>query len=224
MGSMDASPNKIQNAAIFEKLPPDHVNLLLSRASVRAAPKGTFIFREGEPAREMFLLESGRARLQQITAGGREFLLRFIWPGEVFGDKAAIEGADYSASAISDTLVRTYSWKTTTIAALLEEMPQLAKNLFAITARYLHYSRERYRLLATEPVERRIHWAVAELAHSIGRSRGNTVLITGPYLQRDIAELAEKTKYTVSRVLSDYEHRGVLTRERGRIVLSSRFR
>src|SRR5437899_1569266 len=216
------SRNGIQDAAIFEELSPDDLKLVLSRASVRAAPKGAFLFRQGEPAREMFLLESGCVRLNEVTTDGRELLIRFVRPGEVCGDKAAIAGARYGASAVSETHVRTYAWTTGAIVALLKEVPRLAMNLFAITTRYLHYSRERYRLLATASAERRIRWALADLARSVGSSDGNATVVTARSIQRDIADLAETTIYTVNRVLSGYERRGILTKKRGRIVLSER--
>jgi CRP/FNR family transcriptional regulator, nitrogen oxide reductase regulator len=193
--------------------------LVVSRASLQAVPRGVFLFRQGEPASKMFLLESGRVRLHEVTADGRELLIRFVRPGEVFGDKAAIPGADYGASAGTDTLVRTRAWRTETIVALLEEVPQLAINLFAIATRYLQYSRERYRMLATASVERRIYWAVTELVRSFGSAQGNASAITGRALQRDIADLGITTIYTVSRVLRGYEQRGILTWKRGRIVL-----
>src|SRR5438445_13629238 len=168
----------------------------------------------------MFFIESGCVRLNEITADGRELLIRFVRPGEVCGDKAAIAGAEYGASAVSETPVRAYAWTTGMIMALLKEVPRLATNLFGITTRYLHYSRERYRLLATASAEYRIRWAVADLARSIGSSDGNaTIVITGRAVQQDIADLAATTIYTVNRVLSGYERRGILTKKRGRIVL-----
>jgi CRP/FNR family transcriptional regulator, nitrogen oxide reductase regulator len=223
VATLDLTNNGFQNAAIFEGLSPEDLNLVVSRASMKAVPQGVSLFRQQEPASEMFLLESGRVRLHEITPGGRELLIRFVRPGEVFGDKAAIAGAEYRASAGSDTPVRSYAWATGTIAALLEEVPRLAINLFAIATQYLHYSRERYRLLATASAEDRIRWAVAELARSFGDSQGNATAITGRALQQDIADLAATTIYTVSRVLKGYEQRGMLTRKRGRIVLTPSF-
>ena len=223
VATLDLTSNGVQNAAIFEGLSAEELNSVVSRAAMKAVPQGVSLFRQQEPASEMFLLESGRVRLHEITAGGRELLIRFVRPGEVFGDKAAIAGAEYRASAGSDTPVRTYAWATGTIAALLEEVPRLAINLFAIATQYLHYSRERYRLLATASAEDRIRWAVAELARSFGASQGNATAITGRALQQDIADLAVTTIYTVSRVLKGYEQRGMLTRKRGRIVLTPSF-
>jgi len=199
------SRSAIQNAAIFEGLSPEEMNLVVSRASLQVVPRGVFLFRHGKRASKMFLLESGRVRLNEISANGRDLLIRFVRPGEVFADKGAIKGANYGAWAASDTPVRAYAWTTKTIVALLEEVPQLAINLFTIATRYLHYSRERHRMLATASVERRIYWAVTELARSFGSAQGNATAITGRALQQDIADLGITTIYAVSRVLGDYE-------------------
>ncbi len=213
------SRNGMEDAAIFEGLSPDDLKLVISRASVRAAPEGASLFRQGEPASEMFLLESGCVRLSEITADGRELLIRFVRPGEVCGDRAATAAAEYGASARNATPVRTYGWTTEAITALLNQVPRFATNLFAITRRYLDYSRERYRLLATASAERRIRWALADLARGVGSPNGDATVVTGRSVQRDIADLAATTVYTVNRVLRCYERRGLLTKKRGRIVL-----
>jgi CRP/FNR family transcriptional regulator, nitrogen oxide reductase regulator len=214
----------IQDAEIFEGLSFAEQESVLNRGSLRALPKGAFLFRQGEPARKLFVLESGRVRLHEIVEDGRELLVRFVRPGEVFGDRAAIPGANYGASAESDTLVRFYEWTTDATLKLLEEIPRLARNLFSIATRYLRFSRERYRMLATSPAERRIHWAIRELARSFGSHQGDATSITGQHIQQDIADLGITTIYTVNRVLREYEQRGILTRKRGHIVLSPAFR
>jgi len=223
VATLDQFSSGIQNAALFEGLSPKNLDLVVSRASLRGVQPGVSLFRQEEPASEMFLLESGRVRVHEITADGRELLIRFVRPGEVFGDKAAIPGSQYRASAVSHTPVRIYAWTTRTVVTLLEEVPRLATNLFNIATQYLHYSRERYRLLATASAEDRIRWAVAELARSFGSTQGNATSITGRSIQQDIADLSVTTIYTVSRVLKGYEQRGILTKKRGRIVLSHAF-
>jgi len=208
-----------QEAAILKGLSAGEMNLVMSRASRRAAPKGAFIFRQGEPAEEMFLLVAGRIRLVETTAEGREVLVRFVQPGQVFGDRAAIAGSSFGASASCDAPVQVYVWTTKTIALLLREIPALSANLLAITARHQHYARERYRLLATASVSRRIRWALTDLSRSIGVRHRNTTILAARAIQRDIADLAGTTVYTVNRALSGYEQRGILSRERGRIIL-----
>jgi CRP-like cAMP-binding protein len=195
------------------------LQLVLSKASARDVPRGTILFRQAEPAREMFLLESGRARLHEFTAEGHDVLVRFIVPGDVFGGRAAFAGAKYGGWARTDQASRVISWTSATTQELLKGTPRLASNLAGIISRYLHYSRERYQLLKTGRVEPRVAWALADLARSIGRREGNVTVIKAAAIQKDVADLAGTTIYSVSRVLGELQRRGILTKERGRILL-----
>ena len=216
---MALTPNwrDIEQAELFDGLPPDDLKLILSRSSRQEAPRGFFLYHQGEPAKTMFLLEAGRVRLKEITEDGREVLIRLIYPGEVFG--AVIADAVYRATVEADRPVRAHAWTAKAFTELLDRFPQLLKNLFALTKRYMYLSRDRLRMLATASVEHRIGWALAYLAERSGRPRGDGIVIAERSVQRDIADLAATTIYTVNRVLSAYEGRGILTKQRGRIVL-----
>jgi CRP/FNR family transcriptional regulator, nitrogen oxide reductase regulator len=217
--SMALTPNlrDIEHAGLFDGLPPDDVKLVLSRSSRQEVPRGFFLYHEGEPAKTMFLLETGRVRLKETTEHGREVLIRLIYPGEVFG--AVIADALYRATAQADRPVRASAWTAKAFTELLDQLPRLQKNLFALTKRFMYLSRDRLRMLATASVEHRIGWALAYLAERSGRPRGDGIVIAERSVQRDIADLAATTIYTVNRVLSAYERRGILTKQRGRIVL-----
>ncbi len=204
---------------MLQNLSERDLQMVLSRASARDVRKGVYLFLQGEPARELFILQSGRIRVHEITEKSRDFLVRFVGPGQIFGNQAAIPDANYGAFARCETTCRVWMWTQAALRELLEEVPRLTSNLFAITTRMLHHLRERYRLLATESVEDRIDWALTELANSIGTPQGDAVVIAGQAIQKDIADLASTTPYTVSRALTDHERRGVLTKKGRHILL-----
>jgi CRP-like cAMP-binding protein len=83
--------------------------------------------------------------------------------------------------------------------------------------RFLESCRERYSLLASMPVEKRIHWALVRLASSFGQRQGDTTVINRRSLQKDIGDLASTTIFTVNRVLSGYERQHLLTKRRGKL-------
>jgi len=216
---MTLAPNwrGIEHAELFDGLTPDDLKSVLSRSSRQEAPRGSFLYQQGEAAKTMFLLEAGRVRLKELAPDGREVLIRLIYPGEVFG--AVIADGLYRATAQADRPVRAHAWTAKAFTELLDRFPRLQKNLFALTKRFMYLSRDRLRMLATASVEDRIDWAVAYLAERSGRPRGDGIVIAERSIQRDIADLAATTIYTVNRVLSAYERRGILTRQRGRITL-----
>jgi CRP-like cAMP-binding protein len=70
-----------------------------------------------------------------------------------------------------------------------------------------------------QSVERRIAHAVLRLARHAGRTVGHHIEIEFPMLRQDMAELAGTTMFTVSRVLSDWEAKGIVDASRRRIVV-----
>jgi CRP/FNR family cyclic AMP-dependent transcriptional regulator len=59
--------------------------------------KGTVLFREGEPGRDMFIIQSGKVQVRK-KVGGEERVLAELAPGEFFGEMALLEGLNRSAT------------------------------------------------------------------------------------------------------------------------------
>jgi len=61
-------------------------------------PRGTVLFREGEPGKEMFVLQSGRVSISKKVRDV-EKVLAVLGPGEFFGEMAIISNKPRNASA-----------------------------------------------------------------------------------------------------------------------------
>ncbi len=61
-------------------------------------PKGTVLFRQGDPGDEMFVVSQGRIRLT-IGQGGNETEVNVLGPGEFFGELSLLTGEPRSATA-----------------------------------------------------------------------------------------------------------------------------
>jgi CRP-like cAMP-binding protein len=87
---------------------------------------------------------------------------------------------------------------------------------------YIQEMQERYRELATERVERRIALTVLRLASQIGiRSADEETVIELPLSRQDLAEASGTTIFTVSRVLADWERRGLIEAGRERVLIKN---
>ena len=67
-------------------------------------PKGTLIFRQGDPGEEMFVISAGKVRLT-LGSGGHEKEVAIIGVGEFFGELSLLSGSARSATAeaVEDT-------------------------------------------------------------------------------------------------------------------------
>ena len=73
----------------------------------------------------------------------------------------------------------------------------------------------------TERVERRVARALLRLVQEAGRRVDAGVEIDFPVSRQDIAEMTGTTLYTVSRLLSSWEERGIVRSGRQRIILTT---
>ncbi len=180
---------------------------------------GGCFFREGDPAKEIYFMERGRAKVYQVTSGGRQALIRLIDSGDVFGFPAILELATYSmsAEAMDDCKVR--SWNVDTWMQLIVQYPLLGNNLALTALQAFETLRERFVYFSTQAVETRIAWALHLLGQQVGQITTQTIVIPEDSVQQDLADLAGTTIYTVSRILSTWERAGILSKSRGRIIV-----
>jgi CRP/FNR family transcriptional regulator len=84
---------------LFCNLSEPAVKALAVITSSAAYPKGATLFVEGQPARGVFILCSGRVKLSTSSADGKTLILRISEPGEVLGLPATVTGKSYELTA-----------------------------------------------------------------------------------------------------------------------------
>ena len=70
----------------------------LAQRFTREVPRGTVLFREGEPGREMFVVQAGRIRISK-RVGEAETALAALGPGEFFGEMSILNNRPRTATA-----------------------------------------------------------------------------------------------------------------------------
>ena len=121
-----------------------------------------------------------------------------------------------SAEAVADSLALRWNYDAT--IQLMERFPLLALNGMRLVANRFQELQNRYRELATERVERRVARALLRLVRQTGRRSEGGVLIDLPLTRQDLGEMTGTTLYTVSRILSSWEQRGIIKAGRSIIV------
>lgn len=84
---------------LFCNLPFAAVQALSAITSPAVYPKGATLFVEGQSARGVFVLCSGRVKLSTSSADGRTLILRISESGEVLGLPATVTGKPYELTA-----------------------------------------------------------------------------------------------------------------------------
>lgn len=84
---------------LFCDLPAEALEALDLIKSVTHYPQGTALFREGHPARGIFILCAGRAKLSVCSESGKDIILHIAGPGEVLGLSACLSSGPHEVTA-----------------------------------------------------------------------------------------------------------------------------
>lgn len=209
----------LSGTPLFRELPSADLDRVLKDASLFRIEPGGRAFHQGDPARTFQVLLKGRLKLSQVTADGQQVTLRYITPGEMFGGIAALNDQPFPASAEAIAPSLAVRWDRDVFQAQMQALPGLAFSLLRVLSARFAEAQARFRELATERVERRVARTLLRLAHQTGRRTEEGVLLDLPLSRQDLAELTGTTQFTVSRILSDWERRGLVEAGRARVVV-----
>jgi CRP-like cAMP-binding protein len=213
------SSEQLAAVPLFRGLSAEALARIRSPAHPIAIDAGDRFFSEGEEADGFFVLIGGRVKLTQLTPEGHQVVLRIVGAGEAFGGAGAFGDATYPIGAEAVEPAAALVWSSAAMRRLLEAEPGVAVNAVQFVANRLHDLQRRYRQLMTERVERRVARALLRLISEAGRRVDTGVEIDFPVSRQDIAEMTGTTIFTVSRLLSTWETRGIIRGGRQRIVL-----
>jgi CRP/FNR family transcriptional regulator, cyclic AMP receptor protein len=104
-------------------------------APVREFKAGEVIFREGDPAQELFIIQTGQV---EIRLGNR--LLGTLSDNNIFGEMALIDTAPRSATAVAASDVRLVPVGEKQFLFLVSRTPHFALNVMRVLAQRLRTS------------------------------------------------------------------------------------
>jgi CRP/FNR family transcriptional regulator, nitrogen oxide reductase regulator len=212
------SPSRRLNT--FDGLAEDVVTYCLQHAALATARRGELLIRQGEPARLVYVIKSGYAKFVSTSPDGHEVLVAIAGPFDVFGQAAATEHLrTYLVTATALTPMELVIWSRTKALELADMFPEIHARLDAQMIANLDLLLGRLHTVSEGHVPQRLTRALLELAERHGEKQPRGVAINPPLTRQDLAALTGTTLYTVSRLLADWEHRGLVATSRGHVQL-----
>jgi CRP-like cAMP-binding protein len=203
---------------LLEGLSESDQNTILAAASYRRFSAHSVVASEGEPADQLFLVIRGSARYFVITPQGRKVNLLWLVPGEIFGAASLL--AKPSDFLVSTEIAKNSSvcvWERKTIRSLATRYPRLVENGLAIATDYLTWYLASHLGLLCHTARQRLAHVLVSLANGLGRKCPDGIQLD--ITNEQLANTANITLFTASRLLSEWHRRGAVAKSRGRVVL-----
>ena len=201
----------IKNASIFSSLKDDELTELVGLAVERSLASDEFVFWDGDAPEWFYIVAEGKVKVVKYSSLGKEFIIAFFGPGEMFGEVAVFENKPYPASAQAVTETRVVGVKKEDFLSFLTNRPQVALRIISVLGGRLRDAQGRLRDLAGERVEQRLASILLMLLAKLGS--------TLPFTRQEIADMVGTTTETAIRVMSILRDRGVIRSVRGKVVI-----
>jgi CRP/FNR family transcriptional regulator, nitrogen oxide reductase regulator len=197
---------------LFYGLSRGESETIVGSAQERSIPIHCTIFSDGDPARAVFVLLSGRVKMTQRSPSGEEIILRVKGTGEVVGALGFASGSQHGLTAHALEPCRMLAWDVGTFERFLAQFPGLRRNVLYVLAEGLRTIEERFLQLATEQVAPRLARMLTRLLeqNDLAARTGGSIELS----REELAQMIGTSVFTVSRLLSEWEKRDIIQAQR----------
>jgi CRP/FNR family transcriptional regulator, nitrogen oxide reductase regulator len=219
-GSGIASVSVEFRSQFLDGLSPADRKTILAAATQRRFLANSVITNQGHPADHLFLLRKGLARYFFVTGEGKKLLFRWLGPEDLFGGRTVLSSHSsylFSTEAVTDISVLV--WDRSTIRGLIARYPRLLENALLTASDYLAWHLTSHIGLACHTARQRVAQVLVTLARTVGQEvRGGVAL---PITNEELANAANVTPFTASRLMSKWQSDRALVKRRGKVLLRS---
>jgi len=196
----------------------DHHDLL-SIASRRHLHKGALIFQAGDLSTHVYLLATGRAKIFHTSPAGKELLLWFCFPGEIFGLAEVFQDAKRQASAQVCEHSMLLSIAREDFRDFVEQRPAVAHQVIDVLCSRVRDLGAMMQEFVANDVAGRIVTLLSRLMSRYGRRIGNEVCLDVHITHQEMADMIGTTRQTVTSTLSTLKRSGALNFRNRRIYI-----
>jgi CRP/FNR family transcriptional regulator, cyclic AMP receptor protein len=199
----DAVPERrlLDATELFAALPPDVLEQLRTKTTVRALPKGGLLFSQGDPSNELFVISEGRIAIATRSSDGRESMVAVLEAGGLFGELGLFDDEPRSADARALTDSEVLALAYDDLRSVLQTRPEILWVIVKLLAQRLRATDEALADAVFLDVPARTAKRLLELA-------GPDDEFQLPMTQEDLAGLVGASRERVNKALAMFTRLG----------------
>ncbi|MBP6864694.1 MAG: Crp/Fnr family transcriptional regulator [Candidatus Didemnitutus sp.] len=184
-------------AQLFSGLSAEDLTTIAAFTTTVALPKDAYLFREGEPSRGCYIVQSGALNVHRVNAAGKEQVIHVFRSGESLAEASLASPTGYPANARAVEPSSVLLIPKAPILELIGQRPDLAMRMLGSMSAHLRVLVGMLDDLTLKDVETRmLNWLVKHGA----QARGGVIKLSGT--KRVLAAELGTSSETLSRTLA----------------------
>jgi CRP/FNR family cyclic AMP-dependent transcriptional regulator len=213
--STSVSTTVLKSVPIFAAFGEDQLRALAPSFMRRSAARATVIVAEGDQVDYLYIVISGRLKVMMGEADGKEAILGFIAPGEIFGEMGLIDDGPRSASVVAIEPCELLLLTKRAFRQCMAENYDAAMAVMRVLVRRLRGADRKIGSLAMLDVYGRVARLLLDMSENVNGQR----IVARRLTKQDIAKMIGASREAVSLVMKDLELNGYFEVRGSTIVL-----
>lgn len=211
----------LKGCDLLARLSPEELRRVESRSRIRKFGKQAPVYLPADEADGVLLLAEGRAKLCSLSSDGKQSILTFIEPGEIFGELALFDESpareEYCETVEPSSVVLIPAEE---MRRLLDDHPHVALGVTKLIGLRRRRIERRLKYLLFHSNRERVIHLLLELAEQYGRRTSDGVLLGIRLSHQDLANIVGSTRETVTVILGELQSEGSVALGRRKIWLT----
>jgi CRP/FNR family cyclic AMP-dependent transcriptional regulator len=196
------------------------VKELAGQGSVRQYRRGTYLFYQGDPSEHVFFLWQGRIEVSSVSVTGHRQLLTTLDRPQFFGELGVLSEQRRSATALALEECTVWLIEGQRFLSFLGKHFEATRALLLSLARQIHAHESFVEDLLFLDLKGRVAKRLLQLvAPSLDDLPADGTTLPSVVTHADLASLCGGSRENVTRILSEFQRRGLVDRDGRRYVL-----
>lgn len=207
---------KTAHGDLLSTLSPQELAWLVRNAKRRRISRGQRIFEAGEDSGEILIVVGGCIKLYQLSPGGKEIILWFAFPGELFGVAESIRGVPREISASAKVASEVMSIERRDFVEFLRLHPEASLRAIGILSARVRTLGSAFAELMADDVETRLsrlllRFSAGSLTPACAAPcKPGEMCLNIDLTRSDIANFVGATRQTVTTLLARLQRNGIV--------------
>lgn len=208
----------------FRGLSEQQLRVIDGQMQSLAWAEGEHLYAAGQPASDLYVMASGRAKAFHDTAEGQQVVVDLLGPGDLFGGVPALGHDRYPETVQALSTTCALRMDNATFENILGQFPPVALQVLNALAGQLRTTRSTLAEHHAAPVASRVAATLLRLADKFGTPSRQGELIQFPLSRADLAGITGASPESVSRAMSSLRKAGIIETGRRWTALTDRAR
>ena len=215
------SPVCIGSHWIFRNLKPGEIEALAGAAQRKKLTRNETVFRQGDPARQMFLIKGGRVKLTKIMESGSEITLDIRKGGDFLGEQMFIEDGLFPVNAIclEDSLICGFGKKD--FEDLIIQYPNIGLQVIRTLSERIDQLTGHVGDMSLPSLEDRLYRVLVRVAKAHGVSEARGFVLDMPLTHEDLSFLVGAHRVSITRAMKSLRSSGRVQQEGRTLILQA---